>query len=184
MGSGARTRVPRQVPEQELAVVGGGCKEWCFAGSASGPREGIDRCAVGVELHNGLPRTAHVEDLHVLPILVERGHVVRVCGVERYAQEWGCWGTCGGAWGTWCGTTLCLHSRASGGLWWWGFVEDGAVFEGTKVKGAKRTIRADGDEDICRVWEPCNVVYLAVVRDKLRDRGRCVDIPDSARRVD
>jgi hypothetical protein len=36
-----------------------------------------------MQLHHGSTRAAHVEDLNVSAVLVERAHVVRVTQVER-----------------------------------------------------------------------------------------------------
>ena len=120
------------------------------------------------QLHHGRSGAAHVEDLNVGAVLVERAHVVCVARVERDAQQ---------------------RRRRRAAAWRLVFgrgrlVQDRAVFETPQIERAQRAVRPDGNENVRRVGQPRHVVHLAVVRDQLRYRGGCVQVPHRTRRVD
>jgi hypothetical protein len=62
-----------------------GCREHRLLGAA--PRNGVDGPAVRLELHDGRTGAAHVKDLDLAAVHMERRHVVGVARVERDAQQ-------------------------------------------------------------------------------------------------
>lgn len=54
---------------------------------------------------------------------------------------------------------------------------DRHAFGTTHIVQAQRAVCGDrGDEDVRRVMQPCDVVHLAVARDQLRHRRRCIQV--------
>lgn len=138
------------------------------------PPQSVDRCPMSVQLHDRLPRTPHVQDLHVLSVLMERRHVIRVCRIECDAQQ-----------------RRRMRSRGlRGGLGrrgdvfrGRGLVQNRRVFETAEIEGAEGPVCADGDEDVGGPGQPCDVVDFSIVCDELRDGGGGVDVPYGTRRV-
>ena len=123
---------------------------------------------MSAQLHHGRARATHIEDLDIAAVLVEGAHVVRIAGVERDAEERRRW---------WAAGRGLVFRRGR-------LVEDSAVLETAQVECAEGAVRANGYEYVRRAWQPSDIVHLTVVRDQLRDRGRRVEVPHCARRID
>jgi len=58
------------------------------------------------------------------------------------------------------------------------------MFEASQVESSKRTVGADGNEDISRRRQPCDVIHFSVMGDELGHCCRRVDVPNGTCRID
>lgn len=129
---------------------------------------------VAPELHDRLPWTPHVQNLDVGSVHVESRHVVRIGGVEGYAQQ------------RRRGRSRRRRRRGRRRrdiLRRRRLVEYSRVFQTPQIKGSQAAVCANRDEDVRGPRQPRDVVDLPVMRNELRNRGRRVDVPHGARCV-